>query len=143
MGRLSPLSLPSAVLHPAEDPGTVSTPPSCDPGLNGFEAVPFSFPTSHRGQAFADLLAKRAEHLAKGYDAAHEDRLGPHNTPISLLDFTRARLAEAASLAPGLQDHTARSSYRLHLVRAAAMILAELDRLDRETDNRGPTTCTD
>jgi|TARA_Y100000815_G_scaffold141107_1_gene127678 hypothetical protein len=81
----------------------------------------------------AAIAWRRAEHFAKGYDAAHDDAQGHDKRRFSLFNLTRQRLTDAADfIADGELSADHADAYRIHLAYAGALIAAELDRHDRE-----------
>ena len=81
----------------------------------------------------AAIAWRRAEHFARGYDAAHDDAQGHDKRKFSLFNLTRQRLADTADfIADGKLDAGHADAYRIGLIYAGALIAAELDRHDRE-----------
>lgn len=94
-----------------------------------------------RTDAANDVLEERVRQITKyGFDADHDDR----NTNEELRCAARAYLTHSSNLA---KDHYwpstwtwpykgAKDSYRQKLVTASALIIAEIERLDRAEDNK-------
>lgn len=92
-------------------------------------------PTSER--AAKDILAERRRQLWKGYSAAHDD----HYSPGELSSYAAAFALIAGGAAPGWVYQAGISSWqvktsdpRTMLVTSGALILAELERIDREAE---------
>lgn len=88
-------------------------------------------------KALDDVLAERQRQIGAGYDAAHDDE---H------VDGEIARAAAAYALHDSASDAPPRcwpfgshefraGARRANLVKAAAMLLAEVERLDRASDS--------
>ncbi|WP_163275351.1 hypothetical protein [Cellulomonas iranensis] len=76
--------------------------------------------------ALADVAAERRTHDARGWTARHDDEHGVHH----LVGLTLRKLHEAAPITHGLYS-------RQQLVKAAALLLAAIDRFDRAEVSRG------
>jgi hypothetical protein len=93
-------------------------------------------------QAWADVVAERSSQRAKGYTAEHDDA---HTNG----ELTRAAIAYAASACGesytadhffpwGLGFEEDEDSERALLVKAAALLVAEIERLDRRDAMQAP-----
>ena len=100
-------------------------------------------PGSHRATAFADVAAERERQVtAKGYNEEHDDLHSNGSIAAAAISFTAAALGDgklADAMYPfGLGFVAKRDdSPRALLVKAAALLIAEIERQDRAAEDRG------
>jgi hypothetical protein len=90
-----------------------------------------------------DVLRERVRQIEAGYDAEHDDMWNENELVLAARDYLTwhalGREPAAASTPPSSWpfprvDWKPSDDARAHLVKVAALLVAEIDRLDRETE---------
>lgn len=103
--------------------------PKMPPGMAGEAAF---LPGLDPGSSIESLLKKRLEHVGRGYDAAHDDRLPPG----LLARDAQAYIIDALFLTGNRLKDPDGTRCRLKLVNAGALILAAIEYHDRAVARR-------
>lgn len=90
-------------------------------------------------QVLKDIQAERERQIAKGYDAAHDDEHGDGSIKLAAQSFISSAIGTQRSRSNAFQtwpwddvpNDLLTDDSRTALVKAAACIVAEIERLDR------------
>jgi hypothetical protein len=113
--------------------------------ITGADINDSAAPAVDRAAVIEEVIAERRRQIAKGYDAAHDDAhddgsiataaavyaLHPFVWHLVITEGSKRRLLSLADFWPWEWSQFEPADERRNLVRSAAMIIAEIERLDR------------
>lgn len=95
--------------------------------------------TDMDSQAIRDIALERATHVERGWTTQHDDKEGPRN----LIGYAAERINDASvwlAIAPGSDPEAVNAHVRSQLVKAASIVVAAIEVMDRAKSPETPET---